>query len=153
SGKYFWDLLSAPEERDRFRAMFEQLQLGRSVDDFENYWISRDGSRRLIDWSTTVLPRGNDAVRYVIATGIDRTERKQLENAILDASGREQRRIGQDLHDGLGQHLTGIAFMSKVQEQKLAEKSLPEAAGAVKIVDLVNQAIYTTRQLARGLLP
>jgi signal transduction histidine kinase len=107
----------------------------------------------LIDWSTTVLPRGNDAVRYVIATGIDRTERKQLENAILDASGREQRRIGQDLHDGLGQHLTGIAFMSKVQEQKLAEKSLPEAAGAVKIVDLVHQAIYTTRQLARGLLP
>jgi PAS domain S-box-containing protein len=153
NGKYFWDLLLAPEERDRFRAMFEQLQLGRLVDDFENYWISRDGSRRLIDWSTTVLPRGNDAVRYVIATGIDRTERKQLENAILDASGREQRRIGQDLHDGLGQHLTGIAFMSKVQEQKLAEKSLAEAAGAAKIVDLVNQAIYTTRQLARGLLP
>jgi PAS domain S-box-containing protein len=153
NGKYFWDLLSAPEERDRFGAMFEQLELGRLVDDFENYWISREGSRRLIDWSTTVLPRGNDAVRYVIATGIDRTERKQLENAILDASGREQRRIGQDLHDGLGQHLTGIAFMSKVQEQKLAEKSLPEAAGAAKIVDLVNQAIFTTRQLARGLLP
>jgi signal transduction histidine kinase len=33
-----------------------------------------------------------------------------------------KRRIGQDLHDGLGQHLTGIAFMSKVQEQKLMEK-------------------------------
>ena len=43
--------------------------------------------------------------------------------------------------------------MSKVQEQKLVEKSSPEAAGAAKIVDLVNRAINTTRQLARGLLP
>ncbi|MGA7220381.1 MAG: ATP-binding protein, partial [Candidatus Sulfotelmatobacter sp.] len=57
------------------------------------------------------------------------------------------------MHDGLGQHLTGIAFMSKVQEQRLAEKLLPEAADAAKIVDLVNQAIHKTRELARGLLP
>ena len=151
-GKYFWNLL-VPEERDRLSAIFEQLKTGRPVDDFESYWIPGDGSRRFIGWSTTVLPRANDAVRYVIATGIDRTERKQLEKAILEASGREQRRIGQDLHDGLGQDLTGIAFMSKVQEQKLVEKSSPEAAGAAKIVDLVNRAINTTRQLARGLLP
>jgi len=98
-------------------AIFEQLKTGRSVTEFETYWHSRDGSRRFIGWSTTVLPGGNDAVRYVIATGIDRTERKQLEKAILDASGREQRRIGQDLHDGLGQDLTGIAFMSKVRNR------------------------------------
>ena len=83
----------------------------------------------------------------------DITERKRLEKTILEISGREQRRIGQDLHDGLGQHLTGIAFMSKVQEQKLAEKNLPEAADAAKIVTLVNEAINKTRELARGLLP
>ena len=59
---------------------------------------------------------------YIIATGIDITEREQLEKAILEISAREQRRIGQDLHDGLGQHLTGIAFMTKVHEAKLAEK-------------------------------
>ena len=90
---------------------------------------------------------------YIIATGIDITERKHLEKTILEVSGREQRRIGQDLHDGLGQHLTGIAFMSKVQEQKLMEKSLPEAGDAAKIVKLVNEAIHKTRELARGLLP
>ena len=83
----------------------------------------------------------------------DITERKRLEKTILEISAREQRRIGQDLHDGLGQHLTGIAFMSKVQEQKLAEKNLPEATDAAKIVNLVNDAIHKTRELARGLLP
>ncbi len=82
----------------------------------------------------------------------ERTESRRLEKAILDISGREQTRIGQDLHDGLGQHLTGIAFMSKVLEQKLADKSLPEAAAA-KIVKLVNEAIHKTRELSRGLLP
>jgi signal transduction histidine kinase len=71
----------------------------------------------------------------------------------LNISAREQRRIGQDLHDGLGQHLTGIAFMAKVHEEKLAEKQVSDAADAAKIVRLVNEAIHKTRELARGLLP
>ena len=71
----------------------------------------------------------------------------------MRSAAREQRRIGQDLHDGLGQHLTGIAFMTKVQEQKLKEQGLPHAAEAAKIVKLVNEAIHKTRELARGLSP
>ena len=76
-----------------------------------------------------------------------------MEKAILDISAREQRRIGQDLHDGLGQHLTGIAFMAKVHEAKLAEQKKSEAMEAAKIVKLVNEAIHKSRELARGLLP
>ena len=49
-------------------------------------------------------------------------ERKRLEKSILEISEREKRRIAQDLHDGLGQHLTGVAFLSKVLERKLIEK-------------------------------
>jgi len=115
--------------------------------------VARDGARRLIAWSGTILPGENESAAYIIATGIDITERKRLEKAILEISAAEQRRIGQDLHDGLGQHLTGIAFMSKVQEQKLAEKGLAEAAQASRIVGLVNEAINKTRELAHGLLP
>jgi signal transduction histidine kinase len=100
-----------------------------------------------------MLPANDGTPSYFIATGIDITEREQLERALLDVSAREQRRIGQDLHDGLGQHLTGIAFMAKVHEAKLAEKQLPDAADAAKIVRLVNEAIHKTRELARGLLP
>jgi PAS domain S-box-containing protein len=152
-GKYVWDLFRAPEDGERFQARFYQLLCGSPSNDEESYWLNREGERRLISWSSTILPGAGNKVRYVIATGTDITERKMLERAILDISGREQRRIGQDLHDGLGQHLTGIAFMSKVQEQKLAEKSQPEAADAAKIVRLVNEAIHKTRELARGLLP
>jgi signal transduction histidine kinase len=53
----------------------------------------------------------------------------------------------------LGQHLTGIAFLAKVQEQTLAAKGLAETAAATKIVKLVNEAIHKTRELSRGLHP
>src|ERR1700732_178901 len=133
--------------------MFEQLRTDQIPNDYETYWVTRDGTQRLIAWSTTVLPGSNGGPAYIIASGTDITERKRLEKAVLDISAREQRRIGQDLHDGLGQHLTGIAFMTKVQEKRLTEKSLPEAADAAKVVTLVNEAIYKTRELARGLMP
>ncbi len=78
--------------------------------------------------------------------------RKRLEREILEISEREQRRIGQELHDSLGQQLTGIAIMSKVLQQKLPD--LPnEAARAGEIVRLISQAIDETRQLSRGLHP
>ncbi len=151
-GKYFWNLFPE-EERAAFKTILDGGKGKDSREEYEGGYVSRDGSRRVIAWSTTVLAGIDGVVRYVIATGIDRTERKRLENTILEISEREQRRIAQDLHDGLGQHLTGIAFLAKVQEQKLAEKSLPEAADASKIVRLVNQAIHKARELARGLQP
>jgi len=153
AGQKIWDLLMVPEEVDRFKSVFQQLGSDQFPSDFEGYLVKRDGARRLIAWSSTLLPGNGGTPTYFIATGIDITERKHLEKTILEISAREQRRIGQDLHDGLGQHLTGIAFMSKVQEQKLMEKGMPEAGDAAKIVNLVNEAINKTRELARGLLP
>jgi PAS domain S-box-containing protein len=151
--KYFWDLCVVPEEAERFKIIVAQLREENSATQYETSWVARDGSRHLIAWSSTILPGEQGTPAYMIATGIDITERKRLEKAILEISAEEQRRIGQDLHDGLGQHLTGIAFMSKVQEQKLADKGLPEAAEATRIVGLVNEAITKTRELAHGLLP
>jgi PAS domain S-box-containing protein len=80
-------------------------------------------------------------------------ERKRLEKSLLEISEREKRRIAQDLHDGLGQHLTGIAFLSKVLEQKLSANGSPHRGDADKIAQLVNDAINQTRELAKGLLP
>jgi PAS domain S-box-containing protein len=151
--KYFWDLCVIPEEAERFKIFVEQLGVDPATKDYETSWVARDGARRLIAWSSTTLPGDNGSPAHIIATGIDITERKRLEKAILEISAAEQRRIGQDLHDGLGQHLTGIAFMSKVQEQKLAEKGLAEAGDAARIVGLVNEAIHKSRELAHGLLP
>jgi two-component system CheB/CheR fusion protein len=83
----------------------------------------------------------------------DITERKRLEKEILEISEREQRRIGQDLHDGLCQHLAGIELMSQVLEQKLVRRSKEAAGRAGEIAKNVRDAIGHTRLLARGLSP
>jgi len=151
-GRCLWDLFPA-DDVEKFRRMFEQLLGGAQPASFETRWTARDASPRLISWSGTILTGAPGNPRDVIFTGIDITEFKRLETAILDISNNVERRIGQDLHDGLGQHLTGIAFMSKVLQQKLAEKADAEAPAAGKIVSLVNEAIHKTRELSRGLLP
>ncbi len=79
--------------------------------------------------------------------------RKLLERQLLEVSEKEQRRIGQELHDSLGQQLTGIAIMVKVLENKLQTPCPAQAAEANNIAQLVNQAIEQTRQLSRGLYP
>jgi signal transduction histidine kinase len=80
-------------------------------------------------------------------------ERTRLQKELLETSERVQRRIGYDLHDGLGQHLTGTALAGQVLGQKLAGRSLPEAAEADRLVELIQEAIELTRTLARSLHP
>src|SRR5271170_2195079 len=115
--------------------------------------MARDGRVLWFQCEAKMIRREDGRPWFIHGVGFDITERKGLEEAILEISAREQRRIAQDLHDGLGQHLTGIAFMSKVLEAKLSDKALPEAVEAAQIVKMVNQAIDNTRQLARGLHP
>ena len=83
----------------------------------------------------------------------DLSERKQLEREALDATTREQQRIGQDLHDGLGQQLAGIELMGRVLAQGLEKISKPHAAQAARIAEHVRDALKQTRGLARGLTP
>jgi PAS domain S-box-containing protein len=156
SGKCIWDLFLRPEEVGQFKTLFDRLFENPARTEYESCWVTRDGSERVLNWSAAVLPGAKQTPAYVIISGIDVTERKRLEEAVLEISERERHRIGRDLHDGLGQHLTGIAFMSKVLAERLAEEPaemVPEAAEAAKIVRLVNDAIRKTKELARGLLP
>src|SRR5271166_3422708 len=115
--------------------------------------MARDGRVLWFQCEAKMIRREDGRPWFIHGVGFDITERKRLEETILEISAQEQRRIAQDLHDGLGQHLTGIAFMSKVLEEKLSEELLPESSDAAKIVRLVNDAIQKTKELSRGLLP
>ena len=71
----------------------------------------------------------------------------------LETIEREKERLSHELHDGLGQHLTGIAFLAKALANRLEDRNAPEKADAAQIAALTNQAISNTRALARGLRP
>ncbi len=80
-------------------------------------------------------------------------EQRELEALVLNISEREQQRIGQDLHDGLCQQLTGIKFKNGLLEQKLAERGLPETRDAQEVEKLLSEAIEQARSQALGLNP
>jgi len=98
--------------------------------------------------------------KHLVPVALKKTSRSSLEiryqrlqKEILEISGREQQRIGQDLHDDLCQKLTGITLLTEVLESKLSRQSLPEAKDAGEIQRLIAKAIVQTRVLAKGLLP
>jgi signal transduction histidine kinase len=91
----------------------------------------------------------------VAFTGIlrDLTEQKEREREILEIAEREQRRIGQDLHDGLCQQLAGIAFLTKTLQHRLASNARPEAEEAMQVTGLLAKAIEQARAQSRALNP
>jgi len=152
-GTMFFDRFVIPEERPGFEAAFRQLTEGGSWSERENQIVSRNGGSQWVAWSNTPLPDRNGTVEHVIATGLDVTERKRLEREIIEISNLEQRRIGQDLHDGICQQLTAIELMTQAVETKLAKRSRRQAAEVAKISRYVRDTIVSTKNLARGLSP
>jgi len=78
-------------------------------------------------------------------------ERERLEHELLEITEKERRRIGLDLHDDLGQKLSGIALMTKGLELKLAKSGAQEAQDAARIHALVRQTMNHASDLAHDL--
>ena len=85
NGMHVWDVLLLPAEAPAVREVFRDLTSGHFPNEHENYWLTRDGQQRWIHWKNTVLADEQGAVQYVIATGIDISERKRMEEALHEA--------------------------------------------------------------------
>ncbi len=84
----------------------------------------------------------------------DISQRKRLERELLELSDRERRTFAQELHDGLGQQLGGVAYLANVLHERLMEGGASSQADeAARICSLVRDAVEQTRRLARGLSP
>ncbi|MFC1549375.1 response regulator [Nitrospirota bacterium] len=135
------------------RQLMKALQSGTLPENLELKYRRKDG--RLIDVfinSTFLKDEGGKTVG-VLASIIDITERKSLEKQVLVASEEERQSIGHDLHDGVGQYLTGTAFIAKALEDKLRKRSMPEAEDMSMVVSNLNEAIGKVRRLAKGVAP
>ena len=113
--------------------------------------LRRDGTSFMAAVVLTPIEIGGEP--HLLSVVEDITQRRVLEREIIEIANREQRRIGNDLHDGLGQELTGIALMLRGLTGRLSKDGDAACADAEEIVGLVNKAIEGTRQLARGLSP
>jgi PAS domain S-box-containing protein len=133
--------------------ILQQVREGRRITHYETIRQRKDGS--LVDVSLTASPIKDAEGKIVGVSKIARdiSERRRLEQEVLEISDRERREIGHTLHDGLSQHLAGIELMSRVLEQNISKKSKAGAEQAAKIAEHVRDAISQTRMVARGLSP
>jgi len=106
---------------------------------------SNEALEQLVDQRTKAL-------RVINAELKDEIERRKgLEGEILEISDREQQRLAQELHDGICQHLTAVAFMARSVALRLKNHRVIEVKDIEKIAELVNNAASDTRNLSRAL--
>ncbi|MEK7309952.1 MAG: PAS domain S-box protein [Planctomycetota bacterium] len=82
--KYIWEVFIIPEEIKPVKDVFAKSVGTKFPSKFENYWLTKDGSRRLISWSNTTLLDDDNSVEFVIGTGIDITERRQATDSLRE---------------------------------------------------------------------
>jgi PAS domain S-box-containing protein len=140
-----------PEDRGRVQTSF-----GRSVRegvrfDAEYRIVRPDGTvRHVHSIAEPVLGQANKVMKLVGSLQ-DVTVRKELEKEVREIGEREQRRIGCDLHDGLGQQLTAIELMCESLRTDLASAQAGLAGQAARICQFLREAVRQTRSLAHGL--
>jgi len=125
---------------------------GKGLEQFDFKLLRKDGESL---WATVLSSpineeSGRTGVLWMVA---DITERRSLEAQVLREAEGERRRIGQDLHDTLGQSFAALTLLSKLLAQKLSEREAAEAVDALHIAGVAKDAAVAMRRISRGLAP
>src|SRR5579862_3813962 len=148
-----WTQAVHPDDRERVEHEWAQAAEARASFPFECRFRRQDEK---IAWVLgRVAPEADNRgeVRGYVGAIAEMTEHRRLETEVLEISEREQRRIGQDLHDGLCQNLAAIQFAAASLKGDLQSRSAPETGAAREIAELLRDAIVQTRNLARAIFP
>ena len=108
----------------------------------------KDGTTLAVDLAVSeTAPLG-------LFTGIlrDVSPRKQLEREVLEAAVDEQRRIGQELHDSVGQELTGLSLLADTLLERLETTVPGQVELAAKVVGGLDRVHSQIRALSHGLV-
>lgn len=150
-GKHLWksgliDDDQIGESLARFRSLMEGSPRVNST--LRIY--TKGGGMRIVEAQSTAARRPDGKPLCIIATAMDVTEQKRLEAEVIRVAEQEQMRIGNDLHDGVGQTLTGILSLTEALESIVSGQAATEAR---RIRELVSDAVEQVRQLSHGLSP
>lgn len=155
SGQRLPDVMEVPRGPDRRGTEDAYLmRTERTVVNRERMWRVNSGESRWYSTTKALLrDSGTGDVTGLVCVSRDVTSTRLLERELSEISNREQRRIGSDLHDGLGQELTGLSLLLKSIETAVTRDAPQFAQQVVRVREVLSQAIESTRALARGLAP
>lgn len=144
--------LVAKDQRPAAAQWLEAVLQGADLPAVEWAFLSSTGQLIKLEINSRMIVQNGKQIE-VEGIGRDITERKRLEKEILEISSKEQRRIGQDLHDGVCQQLAAIAYRIHGLARRLQDKAVAESTEAETIGELLSESLNQTRGVARGLFP
>ncbi|MDH5640412.1 MAG: PAS domain S-box protein, partial [Nitrospira sp.] len=160
TGKIVWDFLPVPEEVESAKTVFSRLAGGEPRHEQESEWIAKDGQRRRIAWTNTVITDSQGRADYIVATGIDVTELKKVQEQLRKtervaelgtlASGMAHE-IGTPMNVILGR---AEYLMDRVKDEPVKKGLKTIIAQVERITKVMNQLLAFARRKApeRGAL-
>jgi len=156
--------ITHPGDLAESRRLFRRIVRKAEPYQLEKRYRRKDGSTLWVSVSAAPLRDAKGKTQSAVAVILDIGDQKKaqailedrargLEGEILAISDREQRRLGQDLHDSLCQHLTAIAYMARSVALRLKNHRVIEVEHIEKIAELINDGVTEARTIARGLHP
>lgn len=150
-GKTPWAVgIMSQEEKIRAIERLQSLLRGGSNPPRETILTDKNGQEHLFSLSSISTRSADGSIDRIIVTGTDLTERSRLQKELLNVSEQEQARIGHNLHDGVGQTLTGVATLMSALEFELGDDHRESVA---RIRELVGDAIQEVRRMSHSLSP
>lgn len=146
-GRHLYDFISRDTLAFRNREIGEVMETGGTL----RYEDARD--RKTFDINIRPVRDEAGKLMHIAFFARDVTALLSLQKTIITISETERQALGQNLHDDLGQHLTGISYMTAVLRDALRERGLPEADDAAAISEQIKIAIERLRKLSKGLSP
>jgi PAS domain S-box-containing protein len=144
-------VLTPPDGRRVLPPVAATIPVDAVGDPFETRHQTRDGRVLAVEVWTRAIDLGGRQAELVFASDV--TERRALGSALINAIAIEQRRIGQELHDGLGQELTGLALSARALATRAERERQPIAPSLVQLASLANSCIQAARRIAQGVSP
>lgn len=146
-----WEIgLLDKEETERSQERFQNALMGEDNPPVEVRLRAKNGEWHAVELRSTSTRKPDGSIDRIIVTGTDVTERNLLQQEVLNVVEREQARLGHDLHDGVGQTMTGIVALIEALELGLQGEQREDAH---RIRTLIQDAVSEIRRMSHGLSP
>ena len=129
----------------------EQIIAANPGEPLETRHFTRDGRILDVEVFSRAIDFAGEPAELVFA--MDVTSRRAFGRALIEAIAAEQRRIGQEMHDGLGQELTGLALSARALANRAARERDAIADDLNQLAALATSCIQDARLIVQGLSP
>ena len=133
--KPFWDILLTPEERAGVKSAISAVIEKGLPDTFQNYWVTKDGSKRLISWVNSILRNPNGSIEYILCSGRDITEKTRAYEAL---------RASEEKYRELVQHANSIILRFDTQGRITFFNEFAQSFFGYSEKEIINQKIIGT---------